>query len=49
MTRFQCPHCEAFHRTEDIPKCRTHGLGYGRNCSKCRHVATQIPCAQQGT
>jgi hypothetical protein len=47
MYRYQCPHCEAFHDRDALPKCSRHGLGYGRNCAECRHVAQQTPCSQQ--
>lgn len=35
MTRFQCPHCEGIHRSENQPACRTHTLGFSPSCPGC--------------
>lgn len=44
MTRYQCPFCEAFHRSEEMPTCPTHTLGYSARCETCVWAARQTPC-----
>jgi hypothetical protein len=42
MTRFQCPHCEGIHRSEDTEPCSTHTLGYSPRCPGCVQAAQAI-------
>lgn len=44
MSRYQCPFCHALHRSEDLPRCPVHGMGYAPRCAQCRQVAEVRLC-----
>lgn len=44
MSRYQCPLRSGIHRTENTPRCSTHGSGSARGCAECVRVAALIPC-----
>ena len=35
MTRYQCPFCECMHRSENQPRCSSHGMGFSPRCAGC--------------
>lgn len=48
MTRYQCPFCPSFHRSEDLATCSSHGVNSSRSCAECLSVAEQAPCRPTG-
>ena len=44
MTRYQCPFCQALHRSEDNPVCPRHGVNHSSGCAECVAAAHLAPC-----
>ncbi|WP_371781713.1 hypothetical protein [Streptosporangium subroseum] len=44
MSRYQCPLCQAIHRSENLPRCATHSYGYDPACGGCVTAVAQTPC-----